>query len=266
MIPGCCIRFRTTLFCVFLTSMIKSLFEFGRYILFLTQLFRSMERFSIYWRETMREIVSNGMSSILLVIIISTFIGAVATVQTAYQLEGTYFPISVIGSVVSASALLEMAPSITSLVLAGKIGSSISSQIGTMKITEQIDALEVMGINAVSYLVLPKVLGCLLSFPCLVIAAAFFIHIGGIISGSSADIITFADFMYGAQKFHENFFVFFMIIKATTFGFIISTVAAYQGYYVDGGAVKVGVASTRAVVYSCIFILISNYLLAELLL
>lgn len=244
----------------------SALFHFGRYVLLLRSLFRSMERFKIYWEQTINDVIANGLSSIVIVIIISTFVGAVTTVQTAYQLEGSYFPISIIGSVVSASGLLEMAPTITSLVLAGKIGSNIASQIGTMRITEQIDALEVMGINSASYLILPKVVSAVVSFPMLVIIAAFFIHLGGLYAGMFSDIIQPSDFLYGARGFHDNYFIFFMCVKATSFGFIISSVSAYQGYFVEGGAIKVGKSSTQAVVYSCIFILVADYLLAEFLL
>jgi phospholipid/cholesterol/gamma-HCH transport system permease protein len=244
----------------------NALYHFGRYMLMLRQMFNFSEKFSIYWSDILREVISNGMSSIIIVIIMSVFIGAVTTVQTAYQLEGSFFPITTIGSVVSASALLEMAPTITSLVLAGKIGANITSQIGTMRITEQIDALEVMGINSASYLILPKTLGAMLSFPCLIIIAAFCIHLGGIIAGTASGIITHADFLYGASRFFQNFYITFMCIKAVSFGFIIATVSAYQGYYVEGGALDVGVASTRAMVYCCILLVIADYLLAKFLL
>ena len=227
---------------------------------------RPREKFRIYWTETIVDFTHNGLSSIGLVVIISSFVGAVLTIQTAYQLEGSYFPITIIGSVVSASALLEMAPTVTCLVLAGKIGSNIASQIGTMRITEQIDALEVMGINPVAYLILPKVVAAVVAFPCLVLVAAFFTVSGGLVAGQLADIIQPSDFIFGAQKFHRNYFVLFMCVKALAFGFLITTVSAYQGYFVKGGAVNVGASSTKAVVYSCIMILVMNYVLAKLML
>lgn len=242
------------------------LFHIGRYLLLMGQMMQPREKFRIYWHETVTDFAHNGLSSIGLVVIISTFVGAVLTVQTAYQLEGSYFPITIIGSVVSASALLEMAPTVTCLVLAGKIGSNIASQIGTMRITEQIDALEVMGINPAAFLILPKVVAAIIAFPCLVIIAAFFTVTGGLVAGEVAEIIQAADFIYGAQKFHRNYFVFFMCVKALTFGFLITTISAYQGYYVKGGAVNVGASSTKAVVFSCIMILVMNYVLAQIML
>lgn len=248
------------------SHMLEYAFHIGRYFLMLFQMLRPREKFRIYWAETIIDFTHNGLSSIGLVVIISTFVGAVLTVQTAYQLEGSYFPITIIGSVVSASALLEMAPTVTCLVLAGKIGSNIASQIGTMRITEQIDALEVMGINSIAYLILPKVVAAIIAFPCLVVVAAFFTVSGGLVAGQVADIIQPADFIFGAQKFHRNYFVLFMCVKALTFGFLITTISAYQGYYVKGGAVNVGASSTKAVVYSCIMILVMNYVLAKLML
>ncbi|MCS7085402.1 MAG: ABC transporter permease, partial [Bacteroidia bacterium] len=214
----------------------------------------------------LREIVSMGVGSIVIVLITSIFVGAVTTIQTAYQLEIGFFPRSIIGTVVSASSLLEMAPSITALVLAGKVGSNIAGQIGTMRVTEQIDALEVMGVNSASYLILPKILAALFAFPCLVIIAAFVMHVGGILAGEMTGELNFAQFTAGARRYHDPFYVTFMMIKAVAFGFIIASVAAYQGYNVEGGAIEVGEASTRAVVISCIILLVSDYLLAGMLL
>jgi len=246
--------------------MYKSIFHFGRYLLMLRRLFQSTERFPIYWKSTISEMVSIGVSSIVIVLITSVFIGAVTTVQTAYQLVSGFIPKSAIGAVVSASALLELAPTITSLVLAGKIGSNIASQLGTMRVSEQIDALEVMGINSTSYLILPKIIGAVLAFPMLVIIAAFVIHVGGIVAGDLTGEVTHYQFAVGAQSNFTNFQLNFMLIKATSFGFIISSISSYEGFNVEGGALEVGQASTRAVVYSCIIILLADYLLAQLLL
>jgi phospholipid/cholesterol/gamma-HCH transport system permease protein len=247
-------------------SVINAIFHFGRYLKLLGQFFRSPERFSVYWKLVMQEMVSVGVGSIVIVIITSVFIGAVTTVQTAYQLVSGFIPRSAIGSVVAASALLELAPTITSLVLAGKVGSHIASQLGTMRVTEQIDAIEVMGINSVSYLIMPKVVGSILAFPMLVSIAAFLIILGGIVAGDWTGQVTMADFAFGARGTFESFQVVFMLIKAVTFGFLISSIAAYQGFYVRGGALEVGQASTRAVVFSCILVLVADYVLAQLLL
>lgn len=246
--------------------MIQSIFHFGRYLLLLSNFFKSPERPGVYWRLIMEEMVSVGVGSVVIVIITSIFIGAVTTVQTAYQLVSGFIPRSAIGSVVAASALLELAPTITSLVLAGKVGSNIASQLGTMRVTEQIDAIEVMGINSASYLIMPKVVGSILAFPLLVAIAAFLIITGGIFAGDWTGQVTIADFTFGARGSFTTFQVVFMFIKSVTFGFLISSISAYQGFYVMGGALEVGQASTRAVVYSCILVLAADYVLAQLLL
>jgi phospholipid/cholesterol/gamma-HCH transport system permease protein len=230
------------------------------------RLFISLERFSVYWHLTMREIISMGIGSLVIVFIISTFIGAVTTVQTAYQLVSALLPRSTIGSVVSASALLEMAPTITSIVLAGRVGSAIASEIGTMRVTEQIDALEVMGINSAAYLILPKIIAALFSFPMMAIIAATLMHAGGILAGELSGELTATEFTTGVTQWFDPFQVRFMLIKATSFGFVISSVSSYFGYYVTGGALEVGQASTKGVVYSCIFVVFLDYVLAQLLL
>lgn len=227
---------------------------------------KSPERFRVYWNLTMHEMESMGIGSLLIVVIISGFLGAVSTVQTAYQLTSGLIPKYVIGSVVCTTGLLELSPTITSIVLAGRIGSSITSQLGTMRVTEQIDALEVMGINSASYLILPKIFGALFVFPMLVAISAFVLNLGGVVVGDISGAVTAAEYMQGAREYFEPFQARFMLYKATTFGFIISTISAYQGYYVQGGALEVGQASTRGMVYSCIMILLADYLLAQILL
>jgi phospholipid/cholesterol/gamma-HCH transport system permease protein len=200
------------------------------------------------------------------VAIIAFFVGAVTTVQTAYQLVSPFIPKSTIGAIVSTSSILELAPTITSLVLAGRVGSNIASQIGSMRVSEQIDALEVMGINSATYLILPKLLAGLLAFPVLVIYSCAVSHVGGIVAGAFTGAVNPTQFGIGARSFFEDFQVVFMLIKAVTFGFIIITVSSYHGYYVRGGALEVGAASTKAVVVSSLMILIADYVLAQLLL
>lgn len=246
--------------------MMRPFFHFGRYLLLLKRTFTLTEKLRVYIGAILTEIVSMGIGSIAIVFIISLFIGAVGTVQTAYQISSGFYPRTVIGNVVSASALLEMAPTVISLILAGKVGSNITSQIGTMRVTEQIDALDVMGVNSASYLILPKILGALIALPILVTLAAFLMHVGGILAGILANIVSYAQFTEGVRAFTQPFFVTFMLIKAVSFSFIISSISAYQGYYVHGGAVEVGQASTTAVVQSCTSIIIVNYILAKLLL
>lgn len=232
----------------------------------LGRLGRHPERFLVYYNETMRESVSMGVGSVGIVVIISTFVGAVSTVQTAYQLFDGLIPRSAIGNIVSASAILEFAPTITSLVLAGKIGSNIASQIGTMRVSEQIDALDVMGINSASFLILPKIIAAGLVFPLLIIVSCFLMHVGGIFAGEFTGTVAKEEFAAGAQGSFQLFNVVFMLIKAFTFGLLISSISSYQGYNVQGGALEVGEASTDAVVYSCIMLLLADLLLAAVLL
>ena len=163
------------------------------------------------------------------------------------------------------TGLLELAPTITAIVLAGKVGSSIASHLGTMRVTEQIDALEVMGINPAGYLILPKIAASLVTIPMLVTIAAFLLTLGGLTAGYLTGEVAPADFIQGARQYFDPFQVQFMLIKAVTFGFIISSIAAYQGFYTSGGALEVGQSSTRAVVVSCTMILLADYVLAQLL-
>lgn len=244
----------------------QMIYHFGRYLMQLAGFFRSPEKFGIYWRLFLHECNFIGVGSILIVVLISVFIGAVMTVQTAYQLESPLFPDSLIGTTVSSSALLELAPTVTSLVLAGKVGSAIASQLGTMRVTEQIDALEVMGINSGSYLIMPKILASLVVFPALIVIAAFLEIMGGLIAGELTGECSAIDFIAGAQEYFLPFYVTFMIIKAFSFGFIISSISSYQGFFTTGGAQEVGESSTRAVVFSCIMLLLTDYLLAQILL
>lgn len=241
-------------------------FHFGRYLLLLRQLFKKPENQRMYWDELFRQMVSIGINSLGIVVIISVFMGAVTTVQTAYQLVSGLVSKSIIGAIVSDSSILELGPTITSLVLAGKIGSSIASEIGTMRVTEQIDALEIMGVNAAGYLISPKILAAIITIPMLIILAISLSIGGGIFVGDLTGILSSQQFIEGARSSFLPFNVAFSLTKAFTFAFIISSVSAYQGYYTQGGSLEVGQASTRAVVFSCILILLSDYLLAQLLL
>lgn len=242
------------------------LFHFGRYLLLLKSLFRKPENISMYRIELLRQMSNIGIGSLAIVSLISVFVGAVTTVQIAYQLTSALIPITIIGSIVSESAILELAPTITCLVLAGKIGSHIASEIATMRVTEQIDAMDVMGINVASYLILPKILGALVIIPMLIVIAAFLCISGALFAGELSGIVSTHEFLVGAREFFNPFNIVMLFTKSITFAFIITSISAYQGYFVRGGALEVGAASTRAVVYSCIFILFADYLIAYLLL
>lgn len=240
--------------------------HFGRYLLLLKSVFKRPEKWKIYWKEIIKEMYSIGIGSLGLIAIISTFIGAVMTMQIAFQLVSDLIPTSVIGQINRDSNILELGPTISALVLMGKVGSSISSQIGSMRVTEQIDALEIMGINAPGYLILPKIIAGLTMIPLLVILAIFCAIIGGLMGGAISGAVTAADYLAGITDSFNGFTVAVAMVKATVFGFIITSIPSYKGFYVRGGALEVGQASTESVVIGCISILAADYLITALML
>ncbi|MEM9720247.1 MAG: ABC transporter permease [Bacteroidota bacterium] len=242
------------------------LYHIGRYCGMVAGMFRTLERPKVYYELILAEVSSMIGGSMVIVIIISTFIGAVTCLQTAYQLTSGVFPDSIIGSVVSASTLLELSPTVMTFILAGRIGSKIASEIGAMRVTEQIDAIEVMGINPIGYLVLPKIAGGLLALPLLVTVSAFLSHLGGMVSGELSGEVTAVEYTQGIQEYFNPFYITVMYVKAIIFGFIITSVSAYQGFFTHGGSLEVGVSSTRAVVFSCLSMVFADYLIAELML
>jgi phospholipid/cholesterol/gamma-HCH transport system permease protein len=241
-------------------------YPLGKYILLLKAVFRKPEKWNIYRREIFHEMTSIGVGSVGIIAIISIFLGMVTTVQTAFQLVSDLIPKSIIGSIVRDSTILELSPTISAIVLAGKVGSSISSQIGTMRVTEQIDALEIMGINSPGYLILPKIIGAVVMIPLLVIISIALSIFGGYIAGTLSGAVTPNDFLLGLTEGFIPFTLTVCMVKSVLFAFIITSVAAYQGFYTSGGALEVGISSTRAVVVSCIAILFTDYLVAQLLL
>lgn len=225
-----------------------------------------MEKPRIYYELALQETVSMILGSMGIVVIISVFVGGVTTLQTAYQLVSDLIADSIIGSIVSASTLLELSPTVMVFILAGRIGSKIASEIGTMRVTEQIDAIEVMGINSSAYLILPKIIGGLIAFPILVTVSAFLAHLGGMLAGDWTGAVTAVEFTSGIQTYFEPFQVVVMYVKAFTFGFLITTISAYQGFYTQGGALEVGASATRAVVFSCLSMVVADYLIAQIML
>ncbi len=238
----------------------------GKYFIFIFHLFKNRESFGTYFKLTLSEAVSIGWNSLVLIAIVSTFMGAVSTLQTAYNLVSPLISNYIVSLVVRDLTIMELAPTIIGIVYAGKVGSNIASELGTMRITEQIDALEVMGINAGSYLVLPKVVASIIMFPVLVIIAAFLAIGGGYLAATITGVVTGADYIYGIRSQFNEYMVTFMMIKALIFAFLVASIAAYKGFYTRGGALEVGRASTQAVTSSCIAILLADYLLAQLLL
>lgn len=242
------------------------MFHIGRYWTFIRDLLSKPEKFSIYWKQLVRELDNFGWGSLGIVALVSVFMGAVITIQTVYNLVNPLVPMSAVGIVARDSIILEFSPTMICLVLAGKIGSSIASEIGTMRVTEQIDALEIMGINSAAYLVLPKIVAAILIFPFVVSISMFLGIAGGWLAGTAAGVISSADYITGLQDQFVPFNVVFAIIKTVTFAYIITTVAAYHGYHTAGGALEVGQSSTQGVVYSSILILIFDYILTQLIL
>ncbi|TAF63342.1 MAG: ABC transporter permease [Cytophagales bacterium] len=240
--------------------------ELGKFIIFLGLTVVNRERFKVYVSLVLHECINLGISSVFIISIVSTFIGAVSTLQTAYNLISPLIPLYIIGQVVRDMTLLELAPTLTCLVLAGKVGSNIAGELGTMRITEQIDAIEVMGINAASYLVLPKIIAAMITFPMLVIVAGFLSLVGGYIAGTVTGIMTGEEYIKGIREGFMTFSVTFAVIKAFTFSFLIATISSFKGFYTQGGALEVGQSSTQAVTSSTIAILCADYLLAQLFL
>lgn len=237
----------------------------GKYFIFLGNLFIKREPVKTYVKQILDECIKVGIDSLVIVTIVSTFIGAVTCIQTAYNLVSPLIPRYVISLVVRDMTLLELAPTITAIVFAGKVGSNIAGELGTMKISEQVDALEVMGINSVSFLGLPKIIACLIMYPMLVILAGFLAILGGYLAGTITGAVTPQDYIYGIRAEFLEFNVTFALIKSVVFAFLVSSISSFKGFMTEGGALEVGQSSTSAVTNSCIAILVADYLLAELL-
>ena len=240
--------------------------EFGRYLLMIKGMFSKPENGKMYWKEFMHQCGEIGIGSLGIVALISFFIGAVSTLQTAYQLVSPIIPKSTIAQIVRDTIILEFAPTLVCIVLAGVIGSKIASELGNMRVSEQIDALEIMGINTKTYLVLPKILAALLTIPMLIIIAGGLGIWGGRLAGVLSGILSPQEFDTGLLSSFVPYNVFFALVKAYTFAFIISSISAFYGYYVNGGALEIGRSSTKSVVVSCIAILFADYVLSQLLL
>lgn len=244
----------------------EALEQLGRYSLLLYRSLRSLYEFNTYKKNLVNELVKIGYESVPIVLLTGVFTGGVLTIQTAYQLNVAFVPISVIGSITSESLLIELAAVITSLVLAGKVGARIATELGTMRVSEQIDALESMGFNSVSFLVLPRVLAGMIMFPLLYIFASVTGIAGGIFAGYISGALPPAEFMEGARSFFYPWDVTFGILKAFVFGYIITSISCFKGYHASGGAEGVGTATTHATVLSCIYILLADFMLAAIFL
>ena len=237
----------------------------GQYFLMLRRVFSLPEKRVIFLKQIILEIEKIGLNSVGIVIVISLFVGAVVTIQTAFNLFNPFLPRYLVGLATRDSLILEFSPTLLCLILAGKVGSNVASEIGSMRVTEQIDALEIMGVNSANFLILPKIIAAMFSFPFLVIISMGIGMFGGWLGSISVDVTT-ADFLYGLKHEFNPFYVTYALTKTVVFAFIITSVASFYGYYTKGGALEVGVSSTKAVVYSSVVVLIFNFILTQLLL
>ena len=246
--------------------MVISIASFGRYCLFTRRVFSAPEKWKVFFKRTLLEVSKLGIDSIPLVIIISLFIGAVCAIQMQINTTSPLMPAYTVGLATRDIVLLEFSNSILCLILAGKVGSNIASEIGTMRVTEQIDALDIMGINSCSYLVLPKMVAFVLFMPVLVVFCQTTSLLGGLAVALVTDLISVTKYTYGLQSFFNEWYVWYGILKSFVFAYIIASVSSFFGYYVKGGALEVGKASTNAVVISSIVILLFDVILTKLLL
>ena len=238
---------------------------FGRYIILMGKTFSRPERFRMFLKSYRKEMVSLGIDSIPIVLLISFFIGAVICIQMKMNIQSPWMPRWVSGYTTREIMLLEFSSSIMCLILAGKVGSNIASELGTMRVTQQIDALDIMGVNSASFLILPKIMGLITIMPFLVIFSSLAGIIGAYATAYIGHIISPEDLMAGLQHDFNSWFMWMSIVKSLFFAFLISSVSSFHGYSVEGGSVEVGHASTVAVVSSSILILFSDVFLTQLL-
>lgn len=246
----------------------KFLTAMGEYFLLMGKAMRTPQKSSVFWRLFMREIHDLGVNSFGLVVFTSIFVGAVVAIQMFNNFSSSSIPIPTVfvGYATKAVLVLEFSPTIISLVLAGKVGSYIASSIGTMRVSEQIDALDIMGVNSANFLILPKIFACVIFNPLLIAVSIVFGILGGYFAGELTSNWTSAEYIAGIQRYMPNLFYYYAFIKTAVFAFIIATVPSYFGYNVKGGSLEVGRASTQAVVWTMIFIIISELFLTQMIL
>jgi phospholipid/cholesterol/gamma-HCH transport system permease protein len=249
-----------------LDIVLNPLATLGRYSRLLFHAFGAVAELSIYRKNLWEQMVKSGVDSIPIVCMAAGFSGAVSTVQTAYQLVTPLIPRSTIGAIVVPSMILELGAVVTGFILAGRVGARIAAELGTMRVTEQIDALESMGLNSIGYLIVPRVLAGIIMFPVLYVAACF-VGIGsGMLIGDLGGFVPAEEFLVGAREFFQPFDPIFGVIKSIVFGFLITSISCFKGYYTQGGAEGVGRSTTQAAVASCVFLLLADLVLAATLL
>lgn len=242
------------------------LINIGKYFVLMKQVLTRPVKRNIFLKRVLQELTQIGFDSVWIVAIVSLFMGAVLTLQVAINFVSPLIPNYLIGLSARDTMILEFSSTIICLILAGKVGSNISSEIGTMRITEQIDALEVMGINSAGYLILPKIIAALISFPFLNLLSIILGILGGLIIALFTSVVSVHDYIYGLRYMFVPFYVTYSLVKICFFAVIITSISSFYGFFTEGGALEVGKSSTKAVVYSIILILLFNLILTQLLL
>lgn len=240
--------------------------HFGSYFILMRQVFRKPDRPKVFWKQLLVEIQSLGIDSLGIVAIISVFMGAVVALQTAFNIDTPLIPSYTVGFTTRQSIILEFSPTVIGLILAGKIGSRIASEIGTMRVSEQIDAMQIMGVNSANFLIFPKAVAAMLFNPVLIVISMFLGIFGGWLACIATGEVSSVDYIVGIRSWFEPFSITYALIKTVVFAFLIVSVSSYHGYRISGGALEVGRASTKAVVYSSILIIVFNLILTQLLL
>lgn len=240
--------------------------HFGSYFILMRQVFRRPDKSRVFWKQFLHEIQSLGIDSLGIVAIISVFMGAVVALQTAFNIDTPLIPAYTVGFTTRQSMILEFSPTVISLILAGKVGSRIASEIGTMRVTEQIDALQIMGVNSANFLIFPKMVAAMLFNPFLIVISMFLGIFGGWLACTISGVVSSESYIDGIRYWFDPFAINYALIKTIAFAFLIVSISSYHGYRISGGALEVGRASTKAVVYSSIMIIIFNLLLTQMLL
>lgn len=246
--------------------LIRVLEIIGEYFIFLGRVFRRPEKWKIFFKKLIFEMDAMGVGSLLIVSIISITLGSVITIQTALQIESSWVPAWTVGFTVRTSVVMELCPTIISLLLVGNLGSRITSEIGSMRVTEQIDALEVMGINPAAFLVLPKIIASLIVNPLLIIFSIFFALFGGYLTVLLTNVVTMFDFIDGITSFFRMYDIYYALTKTTVFAFVMSSICSFYGYRIEGGALELGKANTQGIVVASFVLLILNLVITQIML
>jgi phospholipid/cholesterol/gamma-HCH transport system permease protein len=246
--------------------MYKALHQLGEYVLLMKKSIAIPTRWNIFFKQLIKEIYKLGIDSVWIVVIISIFIGTVIALQISLNVNSPLIPKFTIGYTTREIILLEFSSSIMCLILAGKIGSNIASEIGTMRVTEQIDAMEMMGVNSANFLIMPKIAGLMLFIPVLVFFSMTTGILGGVFASYFGNGMTPSSFEFGLQYYFRPFYIGYSVIKSVVYAFLIASIASYFGYNVKGGSLEVGKASTNAVVNSSVMILLADVVLTHIML